>query len=59
MVTGILYFTCCTAISMLGLRTIITKGYGLLGSLALPLIVIPVLLVLPISSANKKDEKIK
>ncbi len=46
--TGILYFALCILISFLGLRTIISKGYGMLGSLALPLIVIPVCVVMPL-----------
>lgn len=37
-ITGIIYFAVCIAISQLGLRTIISQGYSLLGYLAMPLL---------------------
>ena len=53
-ITSVLYMAVCIAISFLGLQTIISKGYGLLGSLALPLIVIPLCIVMPIRLLLKK-----
>ena len=46
--TGVVYFALCIAISFLGLRTIISKGYSMLGYLAIPLIVIPLCILMPI-----------
>ncbi|SBV91087.1 membrane hypothetical protein [uncultured Eubacteriales bacterium] len=55
--TGVLYFALCIAISILGLRTIISKGYGILGSLALPLIVIPICVVMPLRYRRALQDK--
>ena len=46
--TGILYFALCIAISSFGLRAIISKGYSMLGYLAIPLIVLPICVIVPL-----------
>jgi uncharacterized membrane protein YkvI len=46
--TSIVYMALCILISFLGLRVIIGRGYSLLGQLAIPLIVIPVCIILPL-----------
>lgn len=52
--TAILYMIACILIARLGLRTIIGQGYTLLGYLALPLIVIPLCIVLPLRLRREK-----
>ena len=52
--TAVIYMTTCILISSLGLRTIIGKGYSLLGYLAIPLIVIPLCVILPLRVYRKK-----
>ena len=54
LLTGIVYFVLCIAISFLGLRTIISKGYSLLGYIAIPLLVIPIVIIMPIRYAKQK-----
>lgn len=56
--TGIIYFSICTALSLLGLNTIISQGYSMLGFLAIPLIALPVCIIVPILEA-KKSKNIK
>lgn len=56
LVTGILYFGCCIAISQLGLRTIISQGYSLLGYLAIPLIAIPICIIMPIRAKREGEQ---
>lgn len=51
--TSIIYMTLCIIISFLGLRVIIGRGYSLLGQLAIPLIIIPVCIILPIRNKFK------
>ena len=52
--TGILYFALCIAISSFGLRAIISKGYSMLGYLAIPLIVIPICVNVPLSRSLRE-----
>ena len=54
-VIGIVYFACCIFISRVGLQTIIGKGYSMLGYLAIPLIVIPVCVLIPLRTRREKD----
>lgn len=56
-ITSFLYMALCIAISFLGLRTIISSGYGLLGSLAVPLIVIPLCIVMPVRLYKERNLK--
>ena len=46
--TAIVYMLICILIATLGLQTIIGKGYSVLGYLAIPLIVVPLCVCLPI-----------
>lgn len=46
--TSILYMIICIMIATCGLQTIISKGYSILGYLAIPLIVIPICIFMPI-----------
>ncbi len=46
--TAVIYMSICIVISFLGLRTIIGAGYSMLGYLAIPLIVFPLCILLPI-----------
>ena len=55
--TGVIYFAICLAISTLGLRTIINKGYAMLGSLAIPLIIIPICIIMPLRWRRQEIEK--
>ena len=52
-ITSVVYMGLCTLVSLLGLRTIIVAGYGMLGHLALPLIVLPVCVILPLRQLKK------
>ncbi len=52
--TSIIYMVTCITISSLGLRTIIGSGYSMLGYLALPLLVIPLCVILPIGIWKNK-----
>lgn len=52
--TAVIYMTICILVSSLGLRTIIGKGYSLLGFLSIPLIVIPLCVILPLRVYRKK-----
>lgn len=54
LITGIIYFLLCIVISTVGLRTIIGKGYATLGFLAIPLIVIPLVIVMPLRYRREK-----
>lgn len=56
-ITSFVYMAVCIAISFLGLRTIISSGYGLLGSLAVPLIVIPLCVVMPVRLYRERSLK--
>ncbi|MCI9146743.1 MAG: hypothetical protein HFG73_00540 [Hungatella sp.] len=56
-ISSVIYMTVCIAISFLGLRTIISAGYGLLGSLAVPLIVIPLCIVMPVRLYKERSLK--
>lgn len=47
-VTAVIYFAVCIGISTFGIIAIVSKGFSLLGYLALPLIVIPVCIITPI-----------
>jgi uncharacterized membrane protein YkvI len=51
--TSIIYMALCILISFLGLRVIIGRGYGLLGQMAIPLIIIPVCIILPLRIHQK------
>lgn len=58
LITGVVYFALCIAISTVGLRAIIGKGYAMLGYLAIPLIVIPLVAIMPIKYSRIKKEKV-
>lgn len=53
LLTGLVYFAICIAISQLGLRTIISQGYTMLGYLAIPLLVIPICILMPLRWRRK------
>ena len=53
--TGLIYFIICILISQLGLRTIIGEGYTLLGYLAIPLLVVPICILMPIRWKRKRE----
>lgn len=55
LLTGIIYFACCILISRFGLRAIISKGYTMLGYLAIPLIVLPICILMPIRYYKMKN----
>ena len=55
LVTGLIYFIICILISQLGLRTIIGEGYTLLGYLAIPLLVVPICILMPIRWKRKRE----
>ena len=55
--TGILYFALCIAISSFGLRAIISKGYSMLGYLAIPLIVLPICVITPLRRSLREREQ--
>ncbi len=55
-VIGVIYFACCIFISRVGLQTIISKGYSMLGYLAIPLIVIPVCILMPLRGCKKSTQ---
>ena len=55
--TGILYFALCIAISSFGLRAIISKGYSMLGYLAIPLIVLPICVIIPLRRSLREREQ--
>lgn len=55
LVTGVIYFTCCILISRFGLRAIISKGYAMLGYLAIPLIVLPICVLMPLRYYKMKN----
>ncbi len=52
--TSIIYMTICILVATLGLQTIISKGYSILGYLAIPLIVIPICIIMPIRMHREK-----
>ena len=54
---GVVYFACCIVISRVGLQAIISKGYSMLGYLAIPLIVIPVCVLVPLRGRKGKNAR--
>lgn len=57
LVTGIIYFAICIAISQFGLRTIISQGYSLLGYLAMPLLIIPICVLMPLRWRKERKKQ--
>jgi len=55
LITGVIYFLLCILISTVGLRAIIGKGYATLGFLAIPLIVIPLVVIMPLRYRKEKS----
>ena len=55
LITGVIYFLLCILISTVGLRAIIGKGYATLGFLAIPLIVIPLVVIMPLRYRREKS----
>ncbi|MFV0412822.1 MAG: hypothetical protein ACK5L3_06050 [Oscillospiraceae bacterium] len=55
--TGIIYFAISILISFLGLRTIVGKGYSLLGYVAIPLIAVPICIVMPLKGLRASKKK--
>ncbi len=56
-ITGLIYFTISILISLLGLRTIVGKGYSLLGYLAVPLIAFPICVLMPLKEIKVSLQK--
>lgn len=52
--TGIVYFAISILISMFGLRAIVSRGYSMLGYIAIPLIAFPVCFLIPLRDRKKK-----
>lgn len=57
LVTGLIYFLICILISQFGLRAIISEGYTMLGYLAIPLLVIPICILMPLRWRKERKQK--
>lgn len=57
LITGVIYFAICIAISQLGLRTIISNGYSMLGYLAMPLLIIPICVLMPLRWRRQRNKQ--